>query len=126
MAHFAELDENNVVLRVIVVNNEVITNENGEEKEALGIAFCKGLLGENTRWVQTSYNGSFRAHYCGPGHIYDEKLDVFYPPKPYNSWVLNKSVYLWEAPSPYPNDGNLHGWNEDKLAWEKIELPKAS
>jgi hypothetical protein len=117
MAHFAELDENNIVLRVIVVHNDVLKNENGVEEEARGIAFCKELLGAETRWVQTSYNSSFRAHYCGPGHIYDDKEDAFYTPKPYNSWVLNKKTYLWEAPVPGPDDGLLYYWDEVTRSW---------
>ena len=125
MAHFAELDENNFVLRVIVVNNDVITYENGVEEESIGVAFCKCLFGENTRWVQTSYNDRIRRRYAGVGFYFDEKNQAFIRPKPYSSWKLNAD-FEWEAPSPYPNDGNLHRWNEDKLAWEKIELPKAS
>jgi len=117
MAHFAEINADNIVVRVIVVNNSVITNEKGEEDEAIGIAFCKELLGAERRWVQTSYNSSFRAHYCGPGHIYDEKEDVFYPPKPYNSWVLNKKTYLWEAPVSMPDDDLFYYWDEEKLSW---------
>ena len=117
MAHFAEIDKGNTVIRVIVVNNSVITNEKGEEEEALGVAFCKQLFGEDTKWVQTSYNSKFRAHYTGPGHIYDEKEDVFYPPKPYNSWVLNKKTYIWESPVPMPDDGLIYYWDDEKVSW---------
>ena len=82
MAHFAELNENNVVLRVVVVSNDDITDENGVEQEQLGIAFMKNLLGPETRWVQTSYNGNFRGKYTGAGDIYDPIADVFKEPEP--------------------------------------------
>lgn len=77
MAHFAKLDKNNIVTEVIVVNNEVITDENGNENEQLGIDFCKQLFGTDTKWVQTSYNGSFRERYAGIGMYYDEVEDTF-------------------------------------------------
>jgi len=117
MSHFAELDENNIVLRVIVVHNDVLKNENGVEEEARGIAFCKELLGAETRWAQTSYNRRFRAHYCGPGFIFDEKEDAFYQQKPYNSWVLNKKSYIWEAPIPEPDNELVYAWDEDTKSW---------
>ena len=75
MAHFAEIDENNVVLRVIVVHNNDCLDENGNEVEAIGAAFCSSLLGGT--WKQTSYNGNFRGSYAGIGYIYDPVLDVF-------------------------------------------------
>lgn len=77
MAHFAELDENNIVMRVIVVSNEDCLDENGEESEAIGVAFCKSLFGEDTRWVQTSYNSNIRGTYAGIGFKYDEAENVF-------------------------------------------------
>jgi hypothetical protein len=79
MAHFAKV-ENNIVSGVIVVNNSVITDENGQEQESLGVAFCKSLFGEDTEWVQTSYNNSFRGQYAGAGMIYDPELDEFKSP----------------------------------------------
>jgi hypothetical protein len=81
MAHFAQLDENNVVTQVIVVhNNDCLLN--GVEDEYTGIAFCKSLFGADTRWVQTSYNANFRQYYAGIGYRYDADLDVFVPPQP--------------------------------------------
>jgi len=80
MAHFAELNSANIVQRVIVVNNEKLTDSNGVEHEHLGIAFCKKLFGSETRWVQTSYNSNFRNTYAGIGFLYDEANDVFVPP----------------------------------------------
>lgn len=82
MAHFAELDSNNTVLRVLVVSNDDITDENGQEQEALGIALLRSLFGADTQWVQTSYNSNFRGTYAGIGFTYDEEDDVFAPPQP--------------------------------------------
>jgi hypothetical protein len=76
MAHFAKI-ENNIVSQVIVINNEVITDENGVEQEQLGIDFCKSLFGKDTNWIQTSYNGSFRGKFAGIGDIYDSDNDEF-------------------------------------------------
>jgi hypothetical protein len=79
MAHFAKV-ENNIVTQVIVINNEVITNNKGKEVEQLGIDFCKSLYGSDTEWVQTSYNGTFRGKYAGAGDIYDPVLNIFKSP----------------------------------------------
>ena len=79
MAHFAEI-KNNTVIRVIVVNNEVLENKEFPESEPIGIAFCKSLYGEETEWLQTSYNSNFRDKYAGPGMIYDPELDIFTTP----------------------------------------------
>lgn len=96
MAHFAELDENNVVLRVIVVSNEMLL-EDGQESEAKGIAFCKQLFGEDTNWVQTSYNGNFRKHYASWCYVYDSNKDAFIPPKPEGEgWILDEESFTWQ------------------------------
>lgn len=79
MAHFARI-ENGIVREVIVVNNEVLLDDNGVEQESIGIAFCKSLYGDNTEWVQTSYNGNFRGKYAGSGDRYDAELDTFVVP----------------------------------------------
>ena len=103
MAHFAELDSNNVVTRVIVVADSDTTDENGTETEAVGVAYLKGLFGENTKWAKTSYNGNIRIRYAGPGCIFDAEKDCFLSPKPYDSWTLNSaSPYEWEAPITVP------------------------
>lgn len=95
MAHFAELDKNSVVLRVIVVSNEMLL-ENGQESEAKGIAFCKQLFGENTNWVQTSYNGSFRKNYAGLGDTYDLSRDAFIRQKPEGEgWSFDEDLCIW-------------------------------
>ena len=77
MAHFAELDPNNVVLRVLVVSNDDTTDANGQEQEALGVTFLQGLFGADTRWVQTSYNATIRGKYAGIGDTYDSMTDTF-------------------------------------------------
>lgn len=120
MAHFAEIDSNNIVLRVIVVhNNECMFN--GVEVEEAGVLFCKSLFGANTRWKQTSYNGSVRKNFAGQGFTYDPQRDAFIPPKPYASYVLNEDTCLWEAPVAYPDDGKLYTWNEETTSW--VEIP---
>lgn len=121
MAHFAELDSNNTVLRVIVVNNNDILDSSGQESEEVGINFCKGLFGGE--WKQTSYNANFRKNYAGIGYTYDGVLDAFIPPQPYPSWILNQSTCLWEAPVPMPTDGQLYGWDEATQSWVVIAPP---
>ena len=98
MAHFAQLDENNVVTQVIVVSNEDTSDSNGVEVEEIGVAFCKKLLGADTNWKQTSYNNSFRVRYAGISYTYNEELDAFVPPKPHNSWVLVEETADWQSP----------------------------
>ncbi len=115
MAHFAELDENNIVLRVIVVNNSDMLDENGEEQESIGIGFCKSLLGGN--WAQTSYNGNFRVRYAGQGYTYSKYHDAFIPPKPYASWIFGDITFDWNPPIPYPEDGKYYVWDEDSITW---------
>ncbi|MCH9715502.1 MAG: hypothetical protein K0U52_00235 [Gammaproteobacteria bacterium] len=117
MAHFAELNQDNIVQRVIVVNNEVITNNNNEEQESLGIDFCKSLFGNETNWAQTSYNGSFRKRFAAKDYTFDILRDAFIPPKPFESWILNESTCSWEAPVTYPTDGNQYEWNEESETW---------
>lgn len=82
MAHFAEIDENNIVIRVIVVSDKDTADESGVENESIGIAFCKSLFGENTKWVQTSYNNKIRGKYAGIGDTYDAAKDLFISPEP--------------------------------------------
>jgi hypothetical protein len=114
MSHFAELDENNVVKRVIVVANKDTADANGNEVESIGVAFCQKLFGGT--WVQTSYNGNKRKNYAGVGYTYDADIDAFVPPKPYASWVLNDAAQ-WEAPVPMPEDGQMYSWDEDSQSW---------
>jgi hypothetical protein len=117
MAHFAQIDENNTVQNVIVVSNNDCLNADGEESESVGVAFCKSLLGEDTQWVQTSYNANFRKNYAGIGYAYDSVRDAFIPPSPYDSWVLVEETCQWTAPVPNPNDGQRYYWNENIKNW---------
>jgi hypothetical protein len=121
MAHFAEIDDNNVVLRVIVVANKDTADANGNEVDSIGVAFCQRLLGGN--WKQTSYNGNIRKNYAGVGYTYDAGIDAFVPPKPYPSWVLNSNTAQWEAPVPMPQDGKMYSWDEATQSW--VEVPSA-
>lgn len=118
MAHFAQLDENNVVTQVIVVANKDTADANGVEKEHIGAAFCERLLGGT--WKQTSYNGTFRKKYAGIGYTYNAGIDAFVPPKPHASWTLNNTTADWEAPTPMPTDGKLYNWDEATLSWVEI------
>ena len=118
MAHFAQL-ENNIVTKVIVVSNQDILDENGQESEQKGIDFCSNLLGGT--WLQTSYNGRIRKNYAGIGYSYDAGRDAFIPPKPFNSWVLDETSCLWEAPTPYPDDGERYTWNETTTSWDLVQ-----
>jgi hypothetical protein len=121
MAHFAQLDENNTVIQVIVVGNKDTSDANGVEKESIGIAFCERLFGGN--WKQTSYNGKIRKNYAGIGYTYNADIDAFVPPKPYASWVLNTETANWDAPVPMPEDGKMYSWDEATTSW--IEMAEA-
>jgi hypothetical protein len=116
MAHFAKLDENNVVLEVHSVhNNELL--QNGVESETKGIQFLVDWSGGYTNWKQTSYNGNFRKNYAGVGYTYDPTRDAFIPPQPFPSWILNENTCRWESPVPFPIDGQLYNWDEATTSW---------
>ena len=128
MALFAKLNLNNVVERVESIVNEVIKDSNGIEQEQLGINFLKTLYNEpNAIWKQTSYNTNagvhslggtpFRKNHAGISYTYDSQRDAFIPPKPFNSWILNESTCNWNAPIPYPTDGQYYSWNEETQNW---------
>jgi hypothetical protein len=118
MAHFAQIDENGVVLQVIVVNDADTVDENKVEQESIGVAFCASLLGGI--WVQTSYNANFRKRFASIGDRYDATRDAFIPPQPAPSWVLNEASLTWDPPVAYPSDGYKYTWNEDQLNWIKL------
>lgn len=120
MAHFAQLDDNNHVIQVIVVNDSDTCDHNGVEQESIGVAFCQMLFGG--QWIQTSYNAKFRKNYAGIGYMYDSERDAFIPPQPYASWVLNEAACAWEAPVSMPTDGKRYQWNETTQAWEEREI----
>jgi hypothetical protein len=106
MSHFAELDENNVVIRVIVGDNN---------KPNEGLDWIQSRLGG--RWVQTSYNGSFRVRFAGEGYTYDQERDAFIEPKPFDSWVLNEETLTWQPPIPFPEGDQLYTWDENSQNW---------
>jgi hypothetical protein len=119
MSHFAQIDENNAVIHVIVVEQDVITS---------------GIFGPPSSWIQTSYNTRagvhllggtpLRKNYAGIGFVYDAQRDAFIPPKPYASWILNETSCQWEAPTPRPTDENkIFIWNEENQAWQETEAP---
>lgn len=114
MAHWAEIDENNIVIRVLVCDNN---DPNGDE----GYKWLIDNLGGT--WVKTSYNAQtnrFRKNFAGIGYTWDKGLDAFIPPKPYPSWILNKDLCIWTTPIPFPNDGNKYLWNEEFKSWVMI------
>ena len=119
MAHFAQLDENNVVLQVIVVHNNDCLNDDGNESESVGIAFCQSLF-PGTRWRQTSYNGNMRFNYAGIGYQYDAIRNAFIAPKPYPSWVLDETTCQWAAPTPMPIDDKRYRWDEPTTSWVEV------
>jgi hypothetical protein len=112
MAHFATLNESNIVIRVEVVNNNVILDDDDAEQEQLGIDFLISLYGAGN-YKQTSYNGSIRKNYAGIGYTYDSERDAFIPPKVSENWPLNNTTCLWEPPIAYPDDGKIYQWDED-------------
>ena len=118
MAYFAELNENNVVSRVVIINNDILMTGIMESEE-LGIRFCKNLYGENTNWVQTSYTGKIRKQFASKDYFYDKGNDVFIKPQPYASWVLDDN-FDWHSPIPYPDNNNFYDWNEEQQTWDLI------
>ena len=119
MAHFAEIDSNNVVLRVIVVGNKDTSTPDGVEKESIGRAFCERLFGGN--WVQTSYNGNMRKNYAGIGYTYDATRDAFIPPKPEDgTYIFNETNCQWERPEVMPSDGKQYNWDEATQSWVEV------
>ena len=115
MAHYAFLNENNIVTEVIVGKNEGEDGKSGEDWEAHYGAFrgqvCK----------KTSYNANIRKNYAGIGFTYDAERDAFIPPKPFDSWVLNEETCRWEAPTPMPQNDNAYAWNEETTSWIILE-----
>lgn len=121
MAHFAQLDENNKVLQVIVVGNSTIDDLPFPESEPVGVEFCRSLLGPDTNWKQTSYNANFRKNYASIDFTYDATLDAFISPKPYPSWLLDTQICQWVPPVPCPTDGNFYSWDESTKTWVLIQ-----
>lgn len=122
MAHYAQLDANNVVTQVVVIDNRDTADANGVEKEYIGAAFCERLFGGT--WKQTSYNGNIRKNYAGIGYTYRADIDAFVAPKPFPSWILNANAQ-WEAPVAMPTDGQMYSWDEATTSWKVNEPAQA-
>ena len=124
MAHFSKLGTGNIVERVEVVSNDIATDEQ------TGVDFLNNLYGTRDTWKQTSYNTKggvhllggtpFRKNYGGIGFTYDQTKDAFIPPKPFDSWTLNETTCIWEAPVDYPSDGKDYEWDESSTSWKEI------
>ena len=127
MAHFAQLDSNNVVINIIVVSNDDTSDSNGTETESIDVAFCQKLVGSDTNWKQTSYNANMRGNYAGIGYTYMSNVatlgvgstDIFIQQQPYASWSIGVGTAQWYAPIPEPaltDDqiaaGSYYEWNE--------------
>ncbi len=130
MAHFAKLDDNNVVEQVIVVSNDDIKDNSGTEVESFGVAFCQQLLGADTNWKQTSYNGNMRGNYAGIGYTYMTNVatlgvgstDIFINQQPHASWTVGVNTAQWYPPAnpgdapalttAEANAGKYYAWNE--------------
>ena len=125
MAHFAKLKVGNIVEKVEIVSNDIATTEQA------GVEFLQNLYKDRAVWKQTSYNTSggvhklggtpFRKNYAAKGFTYDQKKDAFIPPQPFNSWTLNETTCLWEAPVAKPTDGQRYTWNETNQTWDLVE-----
>jgi hypothetical protein len=125
MAHFAKLKVGNIVERVEVVSNDIATTEQA------GLEFLQNLHKTSDMFIQTSYNTRggvhllggtpFRKNFAGIGWSYDQTRDAFIPPKPFNSWKLNETTCLWEAPVAKPDDGQRYNWNEENQTWDLVE-----
>jgi hypothetical protein len=127
MAHFAQLDENNIVINVIKVNNDDIIDENGNESEELGIIRCQSHF-PDTRWIQTSYNNNMRGQYAARGMYYHEDHDIFTYPSPYPSWIFSLEELRWNPPIPAPegtllDEGQIYDWNENEQKWIIMDIP---
>jgi hypothetical protein len=116
MAHFAQLDQNNVVIQVIKVDNNLCLDGFGNESEAVGVAYCQSLF-PNTNWKQSSYNGNFRKNHAWVGFTYDPVRDSYIPPQKFASWILNEDSCYWYAPKSYPTDGKIYIWDESTISW---------
>ena len=126
MSHFAQIDDNNIVVQVIVAEQAFIDS---------------GAVGDPSRWIQTSYNTrggvhynaeghpdggvALRKNYAGIGYSYDRDLDAFIPPKPFPSWILNRETGLWDPPIPLPpaKEGVAYEWNEEQQQWDERTVP---
>lgn len=120
MEYFAQLDENNIVLQVILVSEDDIKDSNGNVSEDIGIFFCKQLINDpNSRWIRTSFENKFRGRFGNVGYKYDESLDVFISPKPYSSWVFNSETTDWLSPLGDPPEISSELIREYRYVWNE-------
>lgn len=124
MAHFAQVNEFNIVQQVIVVADSDCLDANGQESEAVGAAYCHNLLGG--RWLQTSYNNNIRVRFAGIGYSYDAVRNAYIPPQPYLSWLFDEATLDWQPPVPYPSDGKAYIWDEAIQNWVEVPAPSAT
>lgn len=120
MANFAELNENNEVVNIIVVDNNVLLDENENEVEQIGIDFLYTLFGSEKRFVQTSISGKIRKRLANIGMLYNETIDAFIDIQPYPSWTLDPELAIWIPPTPKPGEPYVydHIWDEETLSWQ--------
>ena len=129
MAHFAEIDALQKVIKVVVVDNADTQDKDGNEVESIGAEYLNKAFGGT--WLKTSYNTldnthtlggtPFRKNYAGIGHTYDATRDAFIPPQPYTSWILDEDICIWKAPVARPDDGKWYEWNEATTNWVEID-----
>jgi hypothetical protein len=127
MAHYAEIDALQRVIRVLVVDDADTKDKEGIEVDSIGMKYLNNAFGGT--WLRTSYNTHggvhsldntpFRKNYAGVGFTYDQARDAFIPPQPYPSWLLNEDTCLWEAPTPYPENGKRYSWDEATTSWKE-------
>jgi hypothetical protein len=125
MAHYAFLNENNIVTEVITGVDEEIIQTDLDGTQVGGSSEAWEIFYGNIRnqvCKRTSYNGNYRKNYAGIGYKYDQERDAFIPPKPFNKWVLNEEACVWEAPIAYPTDDKRYVWNDNQGVWEELIL----
>ena len=118
MAHFAEIDALQRVIRVLVVDDVDTQDTEGNEVDSIGMKYLNKAFGGT--WVQTSYNNNFRKNYAGKGYTYDQTRDAFIGRQPYPSWLLDEDTCQWNAPVAYPDDGKRYNWDEDTTSWKEV------
>ena len=119
MAHYAFINENYIVTEVIVGKDESNFDWERHYGDIRG-QLCKRTSYNTIGGVHTTGGTPYRKNYAGIGYIYDPTLDAFYPPKPFNSWILNESTCIWEAPVSYPNDEKIYSWDEETVFWIEV------
>lgn len=117
MAYFAQLDDNNIVIRVLAVNDNDAPDPAPNDEAGNAFLNSIGLTG---RWVQTSYHGNIRGHYAGIGHHYDDTLDIFVAPQPFPSWTMTADGW-WAPPIPCPTDNKPYAWDETNQTWVLLD-----